>query len=101
MVLQERVSGYLKTEFPNRWISRRVALEWSTISLDLSPINFFLMGSFQKQYLSNRTCKHKDMTDRTTANMRVIIPQKYEMSQMNFIIGYCQEVEAHFEHLIN
>jgi len=40
------VRNYLDETFPDRWIDG--AIEWPARSLDLTPLDYFLWGSFKK-----------------------------------------------------
>lgn len=43
------VRDYLDETFPNRWISRRGAIEWPATSPDLTPLDYFLWGYLKRK----------------------------------------------------
>lgn len=47
----EEVRTFLNRTFLNRWIGRRGGIEWPARSLDLTPLDFFFLGTYEKSSL--------------------------------------------------
>ena len=45
------VRQWLDEKFPGRWIGCRGLIKWPARSPDLTPLDFFSMGSFKKRSL--------------------------------------------------
>ncbi|CAF4921098.1 unnamed protein product [Rotaria sp. Silwood1] len=47
------VRSWLKDKFDDRWIGRGGPISWAPWSPDLTPLDFFFMGTHQNKYLQN------------------------------------------------
>ncbi|CAH2017335.1 unnamed protein product [Acanthoscelides obtectus] len=70
-----RVRQYLDQTFPDRWIGRRGAIEWSPRSPDLSTLDFFMCGHLKSKIYATQPTSLEDLRQRIANECLRITPQ--------------------------
>ncbi|CAH2013085.1 unnamed protein product, partial [Acanthoscelides obtectus] len=70
-----RVRQYLDQTFPDRWIGRRGAIEWSKRSPDLSPLDSFMWGHLKSKIYATQPASSEDLRQRIVNECLQITPQ--------------------------
>lgn len=66
------VRAWLDQAFPQRWIGRRVPLEWPARSPDLTPPDFFLWGYLKDKVYAHRMETLEDLKDAITEEFQAV-----------------------------
>ncbi|GFY66643.1 putative mariner [Trichonephila inaurata madagascariensis] len=98
------INQYLDQEFPHPWMGKRINIEWSPRSPDLTPMDFFFWGAVKDKVYSRKPV--------TVRQLKNFIQDAFKEihSNRNWCITVCDSVgdglqefisaeAGHFEHL--
>lgn len=97
------VREWLNLTFPDRWIGRRGAIEWSPRSPDLTPLDFFLWGYLKQKVYSKPIKDLDELRQRITDHVQLIEPEILESTFLNIekrLVLVQENNGAHFEQLL-